>query len=164
MFHILSFYYMDISVGSFHIFKPFLVPREQAAIFWKVSSKNLSPITKPQYLRGVKTNPIKFLLGLAGGTRLFSSNAIASWGYSELFTCCQPLVWGHFQPQPPTSEPSSPAACRAQQGLCVLCLASNNPQTMTEKLQWNTQMEDPQAKEAKLTWLTESQWKFWGIS
>lgn len=78
MFHILSFYYMDISVGSFHIFKPFLVPREEAAIFWNVSSKNLSPVTKPQYLRGVKTNPIKFPLGLAGGTRLFSSNAAGS--------------------------------------------------------------------------------------
>lgn len=76
MFHILSFYYMDVSVGS-HIFKPFLVPGEEAAIFWKVSPKNLSRITKPQHLREVKTNPLKFSLGLEEGIKLFSSQSAA---------------------------------------------------------------------------------------
>lgn len=75
---------MDITGGSFHIFKPFSVPREEAAIFWKVSSKNLSLITKLQHLRGVKTNPIKLSLGLAGETKLFSSNAFGLRRCTEL--------------------------------------------------------------------------------
>lgn len=107
----------DVTVGSFHIFKPFSVPREEAAIFWKVSSKNLIPITQLQHLRGVKTNPIKFSLGLAGRTRLSAaSQQRCIWPVRlHRITCCQPLVWVCFQPQPPLSEPSSRGACRAQE-------------------------------------------------
>lgn len=45
-------------------------------------------------------------------------------------------------------------------------LDSDNPQTMTEKLLRKLmQMEDTwvASEEATLTWLTESQWKFWRI-
>lgn len=176
MFHIFSFYYMNVSVGSFHIFKPFWVPREEAAILWKVSSKNLSPVTKPQHLRGVKTNPIKFSVGLAGGTRLSSIQSAAMQLPGEgtqnyLLPAPGVGMFAATASHQRTLFTSSLQSTRTD-GLCVPCLnktpssASNNPQPVIEKLQQNMQMEDPRvtAEEATLTWLTESQWKFWGIS
>lgn len=92
-------------------------PEKRQLFSGKVSSKNLSPVTKPQHLRGVKTNPIKFSVGQQEGQGFSASSQQQCSCLVRLhtITCCQPLVWGCLQPQPPTSELSSPAAFRAQE-------------------------------------------------
>lgn len=147
MFHILSLYYTDDRVCSLHIFKPFLAPRGEADILWKVCSKNLSPVTKNQHSTGVKTKrKHRVFCEVSKSNKAFNSQSELMQLRLSSNTCSQLLRGDSLQPV--QRQPFHQQSCLHQQladarelmYVCALRLNetpssdSDNPQTMTEKL------------------------------